>query len=66
MKEELKRCPFCGGKAEIREIATRTSSIGGFYVMCTKCKTSGITTAKRRQRQELGTFERRLRHDKAL
>ncbi len=46
MKEELKRCPFCGGKAEIREIATRTSSIGGFYVMCTKCKTSGDNYSK--------------------
>ena len=40
MAEELKPCPFCGGKARVHEVETRTSSIGGYFVMCTKCLTS--------------------------
>ena len=41
MSEILKPCPFCSGKAEIREVETRTSKIGGYFVFCPKCKTSG-------------------------
>lgn len=40
MIEELKNCPFCGGKAAVHEIQTRTSSVGGYFIMCTKCLTS--------------------------
>ena len=40
MTKNLKPCPFCGGKAAVHELETRTSSIGGYYVICTKCLTS--------------------------
>ena len=35
MIDELKSCPFCGGKAEIRETMHY-----GFFVMCKRCLTS--------------------------
>ncbi len=41
MTEGLKPCPFCGGRAVIREVETRTYRIGGYYVMCGNCLTSG-------------------------
>lgn len=32
LNKELKNCPFCGGKAEIR-----MNKYGGSYVVCTSC-----------------------------
>lgn len=40
MSEELKRCPFCGGKAEVRtkyiEKETKDVPVSS-YVRCTRC-----------------------------
>ena len=42
MNNELKPCPFCGGKAEIREYANGHKGSGEFTanyeVGCNKCK----------------------------
>mgnify|MGYP002625721244 CR=1 FL=1 len=37
MTEKLRPCPFCGGEAA----AHKTPGLGGNYVMCSKCLTSG-------------------------
>ncbi|MBQ9432952.1 MAG: Lar family restriction alleviation protein [Synergistaceae bacterium] len=43
---ELKRCPFCGGKASVRQITpltggtSREFGYGGYFVMCDWCMTS--------------------------
>ena len=48
MTEELKPCPFCGGKATIRRTealtdtnTSREHGYGGYFAMCEKCMTSG-------------------------
>lgn len=39
MEEELKPCPFCGGKAEILDIDDGENA-GGSCVSCTQCLAS--------------------------
>ena len=41
MTEELKPCPFCGGKAKIK----KDDEGNHFYVLCKKCGTKSISTA---------------------
>ena len=50
MKEqnnELKKCPFCGGTASIREVTpvrknnSKFFGCGGYYPMCNNCLTTG-------------------------
>ena len=38
--EEIKPCPFCGGKAEIKSYTMRkfTKCITAYYVKCTVCR----------------------------
>ena len=38
--EEIKKCPFCNGRAEIKSFTMRKfiKSITGYYVTCTVCK----------------------------
>lgn len=40
---ELKPCPFCGGKAEIRK-GNNYGDPPHFYVVCTQCGIRGCTT----------------------
>ena len=47
MTEKLKPCPFCGGKATIRQItpvsgslASRETGYGGYFAMCCYCMTT--------------------------
>ena len=40
MSIELKPCPFCGGAAKVHEMQSKTSRVGGYFVMCNKCLTS--------------------------
>lgn len=44
LSEELKPCPFCGGKAEINQIGNEYTRSRGFEV---KCLTWGCATKKR-------------------
>ena len=37
MCEELKRCPFCGGKAEIVPVYDNESGFSGYAVICADC-----------------------------
>ena len=47
MSEGLKRCPFCGGHASIREVTpvhdtnVKAYGYGGYYPMCDDCLTTG-------------------------
>ena len=45
MTQTLKRCPFCGSKAEIRHVQAyrkkNTNQYLGYFVLCTNCLTSG-------------------------
>ncbi|MBQ3758701.1 MAG: Lar family restriction alleviation protein [Synergistaceae bacterium] len=58
---ELKPCPFCGGKAEIRRQLTSTSSIGGFFVLCLTCLTSSDNY--RSMEVAADHWNRRMYHD---
>ena len=46
LAERLKPCPFCGGKASIRQTTpltggtSRETGYGGYFVMCDWCMTS--------------------------
>ena len=46
MTDELKPCPFCGGKAEVRSVTPvhdpniKTYGYGGYFVMCVDCLTT--------------------------
>jgi C4-type Zn-finger protein len=41
MTEELKPCPFCGGRAEIQENLISTPYFDGFLrIICIKCRAS--------------------------
>ncbi|MBQ4430118.1 MAG: Lar family restriction alleviation protein, partial [Synergistaceae bacterium] len=44
MSKELKACPFCGGKAEIRHVKAfydnKSGKHLGYFVLCPKCLTS--------------------------
>ena len=54
MCEELKPCPFCGGKAEIKwdELREDKISLSGFFIQCSSC---GARTDlyRRSEKQEL-------------
>ena len=52
---KVKPCPFCGNKAAIHEIETRTSKIGGYFVMCKDCFTSGNNYPQNRKPLMRGT-----------
>lgn len=44
MKEELKSCPFCGNKAEVKD-----TDDGGSYVCCTYCNASSCLHYERKE-----------------
>ncbi len=45
MTQTLKRCPFCGGRAEVRHVTPysdrKKAHQLGYFVICTNCLTSG-------------------------
>ena len=45
MTQTLKRCPFCGGIAEVRHVLgeydQKKGKYLGYFVICTNCLTSG-------------------------
>lgn len=38
---ELKRCPFCGGRAEFRSLHRHDGFAYDCFVMCTRCAATG-------------------------
>lgn len=44
MTQTLKPCPFCGGRAEVRQVTPyrkgNTNMYLGYFVLCSKCLTS--------------------------
>ena len=62
MTEDLKPCPFCGGKAEIRHVTSLRDAYGKYnscFVICPSCLTTSdnypsriIATQRWNRRQE--------------
>lgn len=44
MASELKRCPFCGGKANAVEVEIETRHDGAYYMYKVKCIDCGAST----------------------
>lgn len=55
---EIKSCPFCGGKAEIRNVNPNKKTAPHYAVVCTECgaRTPGFCGANRNIKNK-GLFE---------
>ena len=54
--EELKRCPFCGGKAKMTEPRSKGKEIM-VRIYCTSCKTTSFLNW---QTEAIATWNRRM------
>ena len=48
---QLKDCPFCGGKAEFRQMNYLGTDSDPYYIICTKCNMQTATTFESRSKQ---------------
>lgn len=47
LKSDVKKCPFCEGKAVIRVHGYLRTNFCSYYVQCTKCAAASADYAKR-------------------
>ena len=61
MRIMLRPCPFCGGKADLKEVREGEDSIT-YYVACTKCDTVvGMHDAEPDSDRAMDKWQRRVR-----
>ena len=61
---ELKKCPFCGGEAEIRITEWDNSSKTHYSVMCQKCESE--TTLYKTEAEAIAAWNKRAKDENTL
>ena len=61
---EIKKCPHCGGKAEIKNIYTQTGSHLGVIITCVECENR--TAYKDTEPEAIAAWNKRAKDENSL